>query len=354
MTHGTPAGTRVRLIEASKIKPTKTQWLWPGRIPAGAITVLTGRPGLGKSFLAADIAARVTRGTAFPDGAAGGSAGGVLILDGENDPGSVLVPRLLTTGADLNRVSIIDGAEQDGTNGATTERSVSLADPDLLRQAFDRMPNLRLLIVDPLGSFLGRGTDANTDTEIRSVLGPVATLARETRVAVLLIAHTRKAAADSADAGVLGSTGIVGIARAVWHVQPHSGGDRENRLFLPGKSNLGRRAQGWAFRVVDEESGRVEWIGPTAEEADDLEAARQTRRRVAPKVEEAARWLEAQLADGPRPAAELAEVARGSGFTKSTLERARAGLGVKATKADLHSGWILSLPTEGPHLSSGE
>ena len=62
-----------------------TEWLWPGRIPLGELTVIEGSPGAGKSFLALDLAARVSRGAPFPqslslDPQAPGSAGPAKVL----------------------------------------------------------------------------------------------------------------------------------------------------------------------------------------------------------------------------------------------------------------------------------
>ncbi|MGQ0635050.1 MAG: AAA family ATPase [Planctomycetaceae bacterium] len=45
-------------------------WLWPGRIPLGKLTLLVGDVGVGKSLLMLDIAARLSRGLAWPDGEA--------------------------------------------------------------------------------------------------------------------------------------------------------------------------------------------------------------------------------------------------------------------------------------------
>ena len=42
------------------------QWLWPGRIPHGMVTLIAGAEGAGKSFVALDIAARVSRGLGWP------------------------------------------------------------------------------------------------------------------------------------------------------------------------------------------------------------------------------------------------------------------------------------------------
>src|SRR5579863_10600519 len=42
------------------------QWLWPGRIPRGMVTLVEGAEGAGKSFVALDVAARVSRGLGWP------------------------------------------------------------------------------------------------------------------------------------------------------------------------------------------------------------------------------------------------------------------------------------------------
>jgi hypothetical protein len=41
-------------------------WLWPGRIALGRVTLLVGDPGVGKSLVALDIAARVSTGRPWP------------------------------------------------------------------------------------------------------------------------------------------------------------------------------------------------------------------------------------------------------------------------------------------------
>ena len=43
----------------SDVEPERVAWLWPGRIPRGKLTVLDGDPGLGKSAVTLDLAARV-------------------------------------------------------------------------------------------------------------------------------------------------------------------------------------------------------------------------------------------------------------------------------------------------------
>src|SRR5712692_4785507 len=55
----------------SEVETQYINWLWPGRIPLGKITILDGDPGMGKSLLAIDLAARVSTGQPMPDGTSG-------------------------------------------------------------------------------------------------------------------------------------------------------------------------------------------------------------------------------------------------------------------------------------------
>lgn len=65
----------------------------------------------------------------------------------------------------------------------------------------------------------------------------------------------------------------------------------------------------------------------------------------ADKLSRAVRWLRDALAEGPRPTREIEEAAVPAGHALKTLERARARLGVKSTKARGRRGaWLLSLP----------
>ena len=75
-----------RIIVLDEVQTSAARWLWPGWIPLGKLTVLDGDPGLGKSTLLLDLAARVTRGLAMPDGSTGMS-GGVTLLTAEDSLG---------------------------------------------------------------------------------------------------------------------------------------------------------------------------------------------------------------------------------------------------------------------------
>ena len=78
---------KAEMISASAITPMRTEWLWPGRIPMGMLTLFSGDPKLGKSLVTLGAIAAVTRGGPLPVGGAAGSAmapkGSAIILSVE-------------------------------------------------------------------------------------------------------------------------------------------------------------------------------------------------------------------------------------------------------------------------------
>ncbi len=100
------------------------RWLWPGRVPLGKMTLLVGDPGLGKSLVALDMAARVTRGAAWPDEAGAREttettsevisrpAGSVVLLSAEDDAADTILPRLEAAGGDADRVIVLHHGEK--------------------------------------------------------------------------------------------------------------------------------------------------------------------------------------------------------------------------------------------------
>jgi hypothetical protein len=91
------------------IEPKPVRWLWPARIARGKVTIIAGNPGLGKSQIAASIAAVVTTGGLWPVDGATCEPGDILFLTAEDDAADTLRPRLEAARADLARIHIIEG-----------------------------------------------------------------------------------------------------------------------------------------------------------------------------------------------------------------------------------------------------
>ncbi len=88
---------------ASQVKPEAVDWLWKDRIPLAKLTVIDGDPGLGKSMLTLDLAARVSTGKGSPDEKPL-AEGGVVILSAEDGAADTIAPRLIASGADPSRI----------------------------------------------------------------------------------------------------------------------------------------------------------------------------------------------------------------------------------------------------------
>jgi putative DNA primase/helicase len=101
------------LVQLSTVKPESVEWIWPARIPLGKLSLVIGEPGDGKTMNVCDIAARVTRGLAWPDGAAGVS-GDAIILTAEDGLADTLRPRIDRQGGDSTRVWVLQGMRVAG------------------------------------------------------------------------------------------------------------------------------------------------------------------------------------------------------------------------------------------------
>src|SRR3954467_2613191 len=80
-----------------------TRWLWEPYLARGKLALLDGDPGVGKSLLTIDLAARLSRGLQLPNGAPSGRPHVTLLLSGEDGPDTIR-PRAEAAGADLDRL----------------------------------------------------------------------------------------------------------------------------------------------------------------------------------------------------------------------------------------------------------
>lgn len=335
------------LVRLSDVEPRNVLWLWEGRIPRGRISLLSGRPGEGKSMATMDWAARVSSGRAWPDGSPC-PAGSVVLVAGEDDPYDTIRPRLDAHNADPTRVHLLQSVMHVGRSGVAREAAFTLADLRALESTLTRIPDCALVIVDPIGSFLGGGVDAHRDNEVRSILAPLANLAQRSGAAVLLVAHQRKGAAPHADDLVLGSRAFTGLARSVLHLLSDPD-NPDRRLMLPGKMNLSRPAPGLAF-TIGGSPPQIEWEpDPVALTADGVLAAQSNASGVrCTERDVAIDWLKDFLYEGSRPALEVIAEAKAAGLSERTVRRAMDGAGVSPRKTGLRGGWLWELaPGEG-------
>ncbi len=349
-------GPTAKLVRISDVVPSPLQFLWPGRIPLGKLTILAGDPGLGKSFVTLDIAARVSTGTSWPDSPRDSNPrGDVVLLSAEDDIADTIRPRLDAAGADVTKIVAVQGVEhRGGEAGKRIDRSFSLeSDLGVLEQTIREAPDCRLVVIDPVTAFLGK-TDSHRNAEVRGLLAPLSELAARYQVAVLAVTHLNKSYGGKALYRAMGSLAFIAAARAGWLVTADKD-DSERRFMLPVKSNLVREPTGVAYRIESREQGAIGDVGviawepePITMSADDVLAAELDRKgdgRTA--VDEAAEWLRDVLAAGSVPVSRVKVEAEGAGLSWSTIRRAKTKLGVKPRKGSFGGGWDWSLDAEG-------
>ena len=330
------------------VVPTSVRWLWPGRIPLGRITLLVGRPGEGKSFLTTDLAARVSTGKPWPDGSESVS-GSVIFICAGGEPADTLHPRLDCHGADVRLVHLLEKLRRSAPDGQWYDASFTLENAKVLESCLQTHPDCRLIVVDPIGSYLGSGTDSYRDSDVRAILDPVTRLADLYGPAVLLVAHRRKDGGTThADDLALGSRAFTGVARSVWHLTR----DRQNksrRLLLPGKNNLDKEGQGLAFTIAGSPPAICWEPGPvdlTANEALAAESASDKASADSPVRRTTVEWLHELLANGPMAAAEVRREADNAGLAWRTVHRAKDSLGIRPVRASMDGPWVWRLPAE--------
>jgi hypothetical protein len=351
------------IFDLSKVQAAPISWLWPGRIPRGRITVLDGDPGLGKSALLLDLAARLTTGRPMPDDPAPPEPvegpepvqgplvpspsttrlppSTVLVLSAEDGLADTIRPRLEAAGADLSRVVTIPflptGYGQymiqlPGDTAALTRLAIH--------------SGAVLLVVDPFIAFLNTKININDDHRLRSRLAPLVLLAERANLAVVLVRHLTKRAARTPLHLGRGAVGLGGLARAALLVGPDpSDPSGARRVLATSKSNLAAPPPSLAYRLVTAPNGAaaIQWEGPTSHTAASLLAGAAPNRDE-DALEDATIILREILADGPVPATTVRREAGQAGLGPHALRRAKAALGVRSRKlggrGTTDQGWV--------------
>jgi AAA domain len=330
---------KVRMQRMNDIEPQDVDWLWPNRIPQGMLTMFVGMPGVGKSFVTLDIAARVSTGREWPDGRPSCGAGHVLLLGAEDDPSRTIRPRLDACGADANNISLVTGVvpPSDETDDHEPQERWLRFDRDM--QAVGAAivdTKATLLAVDPISAYLG-DADSHKNAEVRAVLGPLATLAHETGCAIVCVNHFNKGSSGNAQMRSMGSMAFTAQARIGWAFGEHPN-DKRKRLMLPMKSNIVEDPDGLWFQIVD---GAVQWgAEPVDMTPDDF-----LREKKPPKssaIEDAADFIAETLKDGPVESTVMYMMADKQGIKSRTLEAAKTELNVESTRQGRKWLWHLT------------
>lgn len=323
-------------LDEVEVKPQ--DWLWPGYIPLGGMTLLYGDPSTGKTTLGCNVIARYTSGQPWPDGQPNDEPGSALVLTGEDSVSRTIKPRLQAAGADCSRVIVWDRIRTANSDGTADERLPDLAaDLDELQAIVEGCPDLRLVLVDTLSCFLGV-KDSNQQQQVRRAFLPLRDLCDRFGLALLAIGHMNKGSGGKAQYRASGSLAYIAAARSALLCAPDRD-DPDCSVIAVAKSNLSQRAPSLRYRIVpwdkDPEVAAVEWSGSSKYTADQLLEEVKTET----KTEAIVQWLRDVLREGPVLSDTIRTLADQAGFKWRTVWEAKDKAGVKARKRDFSGPW---------------
>ena len=337
-------GPRVIGIRLSDVKPERVSWRSRGRFARGKLTIVDGDPGLGKSTMLLDLAAKVTRGEGLPDGDPSPERG-VVIVAPEDGIADTIRPRMDLLGADCSHVMVVET-----TYGTEGERMIQFpADVDVLEGVILAM-DAGFVIIDSVDAVMGDGLKPNSSTDVRKAFLPLARMAERTGATIILIRHLNKSGGTNALYRGTGSIAFIGIARFGLLVAEDPD-DPAYRVLSQSKGNIGPPAESLRWRLVGDatsDHARVEWCGTSKYSskhllmngsADDQESGPEEK-------DEAAGWLMSRLSGGSVPSTQVFADAKRAGFGERSVKRAKVTLAVKAEKHGFggDSKWVWRLP----------
>jgi hypothetical protein len=210
------------------VEYSAVEWLWDKWIPFETMTVIAGDGGKGKSTWVTHLVGKATRGELT------GTPESVLLINAEDSDSKVVKPRLLASEADMSKCYTIDLSQ------TTIEIPRSL---NIIEQGINAF-GAKLVVIDPLNSFLPENFDSYKDQSIRQALAPISLMAERTGAAIMWVLHTNK------QGDIMGSKAFQNLARSVlvWGDMPDDEtGDL--RVLAHRKNNYEKRQPAMLFEL---------------------------------------------------------------------------------------------------------
>jgi AAA domain len=329
-----PAPRDWTLENYSTIKVEPIRWVFRNILALGKATGLVGEPGGGKSLFTVDLAARLTRGLGFPDGAPNEiPASSVLMLNTEDGAGDTIKPRFLAAGGDEKRLYQLR---------LPTGVMFSVDDGEDMRRLDGQLaahPDIRVIVIDPILQHV----ISEKEQDVRRGVGTLLGLLQKHNIALLYVAHFNKVAGKNLSSPLdklSGAKAWVGLPRFVFAVMLDSRTKPPAHYLICAKHNLsaGIRSQSFAIesasginRVSD--IPRIRWTGESDVNMVELLNLPVERGHSSPALDKAMSLLESELTDQPRAAHEIIAVLDDAGVTEITRNRARRELMQKGVMA---------------------
>jgi len=363
-----PSGLDV--VNAADVELRRVHYVWDRMIPLGAMTLMPGEEGIGKTTVGIRLMADLTRGT-LP-GEHYGNPKDVLVLATEDGLADVFVPRLVEAGADVSRVWIVRARiREDGTaHEVIVPRDLAMIG-DVVRAH-----GIGLVWIDSLVTTLPDDMKSISYKDVAKVMKALSSWAERERVAVVAPWHLNKSSGSDTALRIMDSRAFRTSVRSMLLVvaDPDAPPGKTCGIVALDKANAGSlavpalrytiRSATYTVEETDELTGEIvevpgscgvaDWAGQI--DGDGRELARSYLEPRLDRDDPAGDWLREYLTDaGEAPRKDVMAAGGRAGQSVSGLQRAGARLRVHSREiagqgADglpyRHAMW--SLPSSRP------
>lgn len=330
---------RFNFIPMKDVQREELDFIWWPYLARSEVSILEGDPGLGKSYLAQMVAARVASGHKIPCAHKGTKRvqGPVVYFDIENSAGTVTKPRLEDNGYD------------DLDNYYAIEEPFSIEDDEALDEIYEYLEDIKpaLVVFDTLNTYIGKA-DTHKASEVTQAFGIFKDIAKSFNCAVLVLRHLTKGGGSAIYRGQ-GSIAFSGSARVVMSVGVDPN-DTETRAMAITKINFARAPRALTFRIEERKKGKSEFVWGdfvdlTAQEVMDAAATARAEGKQGNHMQDAMEFLEATITGAAVEEDKLFRMAEKRSIDKRMLERAADRMGVTKKKkgkgASKTTTWII-------------
>lgn len=323
----------------SEVDEEPIDWIWYPYLARGEVTILQGDPEAGKSFIAQHVSGHLAGGMKLPchiKDAPPPVTGVVAYFDIENSAKHVTRARLRWGGYTKFAHNIIQ-----------EEMPFSIDDPDAMQRIYAAFERVRpvLAVFDTMNTYIGKA-DTNNGAQSQQSFLNFKKLAARFDCSVLVLRHLTKGGRDRAMYRGQGSIAFTGVARVEITAGPHPN-EEGVRCIARSKGNLTAPPPALRYHIES---------APTLKERDradfsfgDFDKQVTAEMLVAPVEEKkddgsmdaAVKFLEEQLAEGPKSVDALKVMAEARSINIRTLQRAFKQLDGKRVKKNDELRWKL-------------